>query len=345
MSSPAPYWVSTDDWHTAGEPFRIVPTLPAHCHTLGPTVKDRRRNILSSPDHPLDLLRRVLCQEPRGHADMYGGFIVPPNDDGAHLGVLFWHKDGFSTACGHGTLALGFWSIESGLVKAPSDGVTDVVIDVPSGRVTARVTTQGGKPVHADFINVPSYQVVDQLSVHLPSLGKDILLDISWGGALYAFVDSTESIGLKVIETNHDAFVSLGREIKAVLGDEARHRELELYGVCFYDKLASDESSLTQRNCVVFADGQIDRSPCGSGSAARVALLYAQGQLAEGQVLHHHSIINTVFDGSIVSTENVNPFSPYPAVIPMVRGSANLMSQSRFYIDSADPTFPGFVFR
>ncbi|WVQ72556.1 hypothetical protein IAR50_002113 [Cryptococcus sp. DSM 104548] len=345
MSPPAPYWLSTDDWHTAGEPFRIVPSLPSHCHTQGPTVHDRRLNILSTPNHPLDVLRRVLCQEPRGHADMYGGFIVPPNDAGAHLGVLFWHKDGFSTACGHGTLALGFRSIVSGLVKAPSDGVTDVVIDVPSGRVTARVTTQDGKPVHADFINVPSYQVADQLSVHIPSLASDISLDLSWGGALYAFVDSPKYTGLKVVEANHDAFVSLGREIKAVLGDKARHRDLELYAVCFYDHLASDPGSLTQRNCVVFADGQVDRSPCGSGTSARVALLYAQGRLGEGQILHHHSIIDTVFEASIISKEKENPFSAYPAVIPMVRGSANLMSQSRFYIDPADPTFPGFVFR
>src|SRR4029453_12626431 len=140
--------VSTVDYHTGGEPFRIVAAPPVDLP--GSTVAERRVRAIGDPQ--TDGLRKLLCWEPRGHADMYGGFITPPDDAGADLGVLFWHKDGFSTACGHGTIALGAWAVESGLIQADPSDVTDVVIDVPSGRVTARVHTEGGRVVSADFI-------------------------------------------------------------------------------------------------------------------------------------------------------------------------------------------------
>src|SRR4029079_4491141 len=121
----------------------------------GATVRERRENAAASDD--IDRVRRLLCHEPRGHADMYGCFIVAPDDDGADFGVLFWHKDGYSTACGHGTIALGAWAVESGRVEAPYDGDVDVRIDVPSGRVGARVTCRGGAVERVAFRNVPAY--------------------------------------------------------------------------------------------------------------------------------------------------------------------------------------------
>src|SRR5205085_5674895 len=123
----------------------------------GATVAERRARAIEDPD--VQQLRAVLCSEPRGHADMYGGFVVPPDDDGADLGVLFWHKDGFSTACGHGTIALAVWAVDSGRVDAPDDGEAEVVIDVPSGRVVARVTMSGGEVARVAFRNVPSFVV------------------------------------------------------------------------------------------------------------------------------------------------------------------------------------------
>jgi trans-L-3-hydroxyproline dehydratase len=116
MAAPT-YWQTTEDWHTAGEPFRIVSDVPAGYLTKGLTVAQQRLAILETPSHPLDTLRRTLCHEPRGHADMYGGFIVPPDDSDAHFGVLFWHKNGFSTACGHGTIALGYWAVANGIAR------------------------------------------------------------------------------------------------------------------------------------------------------------------------------------------------------------------------------------
>src|SRR3954466_12669110 len=132
--------IEATDFHTAGEPFRIVTAgVP---ELAGATVAQRR--VAAAQDEAVDRIRRLLCHEPRGHADMYGCFVVAPDDDGADLGVLFWHKDGFSTACGHGTIALGAWAVATGRVQAPRDGEVDVTIDVPSGRVVARVRCQAG---------------------------------------------------------------------------------------------------------------------------------------------------------------------------------------------------------
>ena len=148
-----PVEVATIDYHTAGEPFRIVlegaPEIP------GATVAERRER--AAADENVDFVRRLLCHEPRGHADMYGCFVVPPDDDGADLGVLFWHKDGYSTACGHGTIALGAWAVESRRVIAAPDGETAVTIDVPSGRVLARARLRDARVESVTFRNVPSY--------------------------------------------------------------------------------------------------------------------------------------------------------------------------------------------
>ncbi|GMK53477.1 hypothetical protein CspeluHIS016_0100630 [Cutaneotrichosporon spelunceum] len=342
---PQPAWVRSDDWHTAGEPFRIVSELPAQCTTTGSTVMERRLNIMATPNHPVDVLRRSLCLEPRGHADMYGGFIVPPNDSGAAFGVLFWHKDGFSTACGHGTIALGCWAIASGRVKpAQADGVTDVVIDVPSGRVVAAVRTAGGQPVSVDFINVPSYLVATDITVPVASRGINVAAELAYGGALYGYVD-VAALGMSISAAAHDEFVSLGREIKAALKDTAaKHGHEYLYGVCFYEPLREDGGEVYQRNVVVYAEGAVDRSPCGSGTSARTAMLFAQGKLGvkKGH-LHHSSIINTLFVAS-VDAEAPSP-TQFPGCVPRITGMAHLMGRSEFYIDNADPTFPGFVFR
>src|SRR4051812_4945440 len=168
--------VRTVDYHTGGEPFRIVPEPPVRID--GTTVAERR--VFAATDPAVDGLRRLLCSEPRGHADMYGGLVVPPDDDGADLGVLFWHKDGFSTACGHGTVALGRWAVDAGLVEADPDDVSEVVIDVPSGRVTARVHSEHGRVRAVDFVNVPSWPIARGVPV-APSRGGG-LADLGFGG-------------------------------------------------------------------------------------------------------------------------------------------------------------------
>src|SRR6202162_3417784 len=170
------------DYHNAGEPFRIVTDPPVPIP--GRTVAERRARAIEDP--AVQGLRAVLCSEPRGHADMYGCFITPPDDAGADFGVLFWHKDGFSTACGHGTIGLGVWAVDSGRVVPDPGGITDVTIDVPSGRVVARVRTGAGQVTGVDFVNVPSYALAAGIETQT-SRGR-VSADIAYGGAIYAHV-------------------------------------------------------------------------------------------------------------------------------------------------------------
>ncbi|MBM2623909.1 proline racemase family protein [Actinoplanes sp. LDG1-06] len=334
--------ISTVDYHTAGEPFRIVPEPPVPLP--GSSVADRRRLALDSAN--ARRLRELLCFEPRGHADMYGGFIVPPDDDGAHLGVLFWHKDGFSTACGHGTIALGAWAVDSGLVAAPADGSVEVIVDVPSGRVTARVHRANARTVAVDFVNVPSYVVARDIK--LKTSRGELPVTVSYGGALYASVDATQA-GLDVTPERYRDLITLGREIKWALNDSeyATHprdaRLSGIYGTILFEERPSTGSNVHQRNVTVFADGEVDRSPCGSGTCARLAILADEGRVAAGgPQLTHESIVGSVFTGAIVAATTEDG---YPAVVPQVTGMAYPTGEHTFIVDDTDPVIPGFVLR
>lgn len=334
--------IRTIDYHTAGEPFRIVAKPPVEI--VGDTVANRRVYAMASAE--VDGLRKLLCFEPRGHADMYGCFITPPDDDGADFGVLFWHKDGFSTACGHGTIALGVWAIESGKVAIDPSGVTDVVIDVPSGRVTARVHTKGAVIESVDFVNVASYHMHSDVSVDT-SLGA-LTVDVSFGGAIYAQLDVAQ-IGLSVTPERYGEIIAIGREIKWALNDSeyAEHptdpRLSGIYGTIVYEDLATGTDGLKrQRNATIFADGEVDRSPCGSGTCARLATLVEKKQLKIGEVLKHDSIVDSQFLG--VAKAQVTS-DGYDAILPQVTGMAYKTGESVFTVDPRDPLSPGFVLR
>uniref|UniRef100_UPI004048F7F2 proline racemase family protein n=1 Tax=Candidatus Planktophila sp. TaxID=2175601 RepID=UPI004048F7F2 len=334
--------IRTVDYHTAGEPFRIVAKPPVEI--VGDTVANRRVYAMASAE--VDGLRKLLCFEPRGHADMYGCFITPPDDDGADFGVLFWHKDGFSTACGHGTIALGVWAIESGKVAIDPSGVTDVVIDVPSGRVTARVHTKGAVIESVDFVNVASYHMHSDVSVDT-SLGA-LTVDVSFGGAIYAQLDVAQ-IGLSVTPERYGEIIAIGREIKWALNDSeyAEHptdpRLSGIYGTIVYEDLATGTDGLKrQRNATIFADGEVDRSPCGSGTCARLATLVEKKQLKIGEVLKHDSIVDSQFLG--VAKAQVTS-DGYDAILPQVTGMAYKTGESVFTVDPRDPLSPGFVLR
>ena len=330
--------IRTVDYHTAGEPFRIVEEgLP---EIGGATVGERRSTAQHSTE--IDAVRKLLCHEPRGHADMYGGFIVPPEDDGAHFGVLFWHKDGYSTACGHGTIALGVWAVQSGRVTADPDGVTPVRIDVPSGRVTAFVRSVAGRITSVVFENVESYAIAR--AVEVPTSRGTVQADVSYSGAIYASVDAA-SVGLNVSPQNYNELISIGREVKWALNDTAvaRHpaddRLSGVYGTIMFDDLGDTENGVHQRNATVFADGEVDRSPCGSGTGARLALLADAGRMAPGQTLIHDSIVGTRFLGRL------RPGPTTGRIIPEVEGMAYRTGEHSFTLDDSDPVGTGFVLR
>ena len=325
-----PTEVRTTDYHTAGEPFRIVlegvPGIP------GTTVRERRE--AAAATEAVDRIRRLLCHEPRGHADMYGCFLVPPDDDDADLAVLFWHKDGYSTACGHGTIALGAWAVESGRVAAPADGTVDVRIDVPSGRVVASVHVRGGAVDRVGFRNVPARVVAHGVRA------GDVEVDLAWGGALYAFAPA-ERLGLRVAPEDLPALIAAGRAIKDALdGDDvARHPEDDrlsgIYGTVVHEDAGGP---LDQRNVAIFADGEVDRSPTGSATSARTALLAADGVLSDGQVWRNTSIVGTSFDAEILGR------AP-EGLLTEVTGTAVRTGEHRFVLDPRDPLGTGFVLR
>jgi len=264
---------------------------------------------------------------------MYGCFLVPPDDAGADLGVLFWHKDGYSTACGHGTIALGAWAVESGLVEAPSNGEVDVTVDAPSGRVVARVRRRAGTVETVAFRNVPSFVVARKV----PAAGAHV--DVAYGGAIYASVPA-ERFGLRVVPDELPSLIAIGREVKRDLEGSgvARHPHDErlsgVYGTILWEGLGD----LHQRNVTVFADGEVDRSPCGSGTSARCALLAADGLLGEGDVLRHEGIVGTTFLARLVGEEP-------GGVLTEVEGMAYRTGEHRFVLDARDPLGTGFVLR
>jgi proline racemase len=279
------------------------------------------------------VVRRLLCHEPRGHADMYGGFIVPPNDDGADFGVLFWHKDGYSTACGHGTIALGAWAVESGRVDAPADGGVDVTIDVPSGRVVAHVECRGGAVERVAFRNVPSYVIARDVPA------GDVRVDVAYGGAIYAFVPASR-IGLPIAADALPELIGAGRRIKAALaGNEvAAHPEdprlSGIYGTVIHEEVGPRH----HRNVVVFADGEVDRSPTGSATSARTALLLDAGELGEGGSWRNDSIVGTSFSARAIGREP-------GGVLTEVEGTAFRTGEHRFVLDPRDELGAGFVLR
>lgn len=326
------HW-TTEDWHTAGEPFRIV----EHVATEGATVAERRVHAMTGEP---DRVRRFLCLEPRGHDDMYGGFITPPDDDAADFGVLFWHKDGFSTACGHGTMALGAWAVATGRVAAPDDGEAVVVIDVPSGRVEARVQRADGATTGVVFRNVASRVLAR--GIPLATSRGEVLVDLVFGGAVYATLPAA-ALGLEVTPEHTTELIRLGREIKWALNEHPAtqlddERLSGVYGTILVDDLGRTDDGPWQRNVTVFADGEVDRSPCGSGTASRVALLAHTGELADGETLTHDSIIGTRFLARVAERTD-------DGVIPEVTGHAYRVGRCEFALDPADPLADGFTLR
>ncbi|MCX5127372.1 proline racemase family protein [Streptomyces sp. NBC_00347] len=339
--------VRTVDYHTAGEPFRIVDLTSGGAPPVpGDTVAERCATAIgpggsgTAPRRgPLDDVRRLLVQEPRGHAGMYGGFVIPPDDDGAHFGVLFWHKDGYSTACGHGTMALGAWAVDTGRVAAPDDGDVQVRIDVPSGRVAATVHRSAGRTTGVTFRNVPARASARKVPV-ATTLGM-AEVDIAHGGACYASLPARD-LGLDVTPASLPALVRAGKEIRAALATHPGtwHPDGPLlsgvYGVTLYEELPDTPFGPHQRNVTVFADGQIDRSPCGSGTSARLALLAEDGRLGEGEDLLHESVVGTVFTGRVAARVA-------EGVVTEVTGTAYRTGEHLFSVDPQDALGAGFL--
>lgn len=339
-------WRPPDDWvlravvidsHAGGEPFRVF--VDDVAEVPGDTVLERRRFARENLDH----LRKFSMWEPRGHADMYGGWLGPATSDGADLSVLFLHNEGFSTMCGHGIIALAKVVLDTGILPA-TEPETVLRIDTPAGLVVATSTVEGGSVTSTGFRNVPSFVLDLDATVDVPGLGQ-VGHDLAFGGAFYAIVE-TAALGIGLDDAR--ALIAAGRAIKdAITGsrsiDHPDDPDLDLgflYGVIFTGP--ARVSGNHSRNVCVFADGEVDRSPTGTGISARLAVLHARDEVSNDEDVTIESIVGSEFTGRIVATTTVGE---RPAVIPEIRGSAHITGRAELWHDPSDELGQGFLLR
>lgn len=345
MIYKAQSWQPSDDWikittidaHTAGEPFRVITDgLP---ELKGDSVLARRRYAKENLDH----LRRALMWEPRGHADMYGCILSAPVMPDSDVSVLFIHNEGYSTMCGHGIIGLATVMVETGMIELQQPETT-IRIDTPAGQVTAHARIENGRAQSVYFDNVPSFALALDEKVDVPGIGR-LRYDLAFGGAFYAYVDSAQ-IGLTCAPENFRALIEAGTAIKrAVTASRVITHPFEedlsfLYGTILSGPAHSSDADT--RNVCVFAEGELDRSPTGTGVSGRVAIEFARGNLKLNQPFTVESIIGTRFTGSVIETTT---FGPHSAVIPRVEGSAFVTGRHEFLIDPRDPLREGFFLR
>ncbi len=329
--------ITTLEAHTGGEPLRIftggLPDLK------GDSILEKRNYLKNN----FDSFRTSTMWEPRGHADMYGAILTKAVTPDGDLGVIFLHNEGYSTMCGHAIIAITTACFESGwIVKNGNNPV--LKIDAPAGRVVATANREKGRVKSVSFLNVPSFIYKQDLRVDVPGLGL-VEYDIGFGGAFYVFCES-DQFGIDLTPANHDRLIDVGRRIKqSVMESELIEHPFEsdlgyLYGTIFTGPPEKKENH--NRNVCVFADGQVDRSPTGTGVSARAAIHTAKDGLKANHPITIESILGTTMSVEVV--EKIQ-FGPYAAVIPKVTGTARITGENRLFIDPEDELKDGFIFR
>ena len=321
------------DMHTAGEPVRIVTN--GYPELTGPTILDRRRDARENHDH----LRQAMNYEPRGHSGMYGVIPVQPSHPEAVIGVLFTHHEGYSTMCGHATIAVGRWVVDQGLVPKV-EPVTRFAIEAPCGLLRLACTVHNGEVTHVRFESVAAFPFARDLTIAVPGFGP-ILTDIAYGGAFYCVLPSSR-FGLDFFATSVEELVAAA----GALTDQVRasitlaHPDSAdlgfLYGTILTDDAAISEESW---NLCVFAERQIDRSPTGSGVTARMALDHAKGLIKPDVTRSFKGISGEVFTGMV---KGATSFAVPDAVTIEVGGQGYYAGQGEFLIEASDPLRFGF---
>ncbi|MBC8589842.1 proline racemase [Wansuia hejianensis] len=325
------------DSHTMGEPNRtIVGGLPT---ISGKTMAEKKEYL----ENNLDYIRTAIMHEPRGHNDMFGSIITFPTMTEADLGIIFMDGGGYLNMCGHGTIGAATIAVETGMVEV-IEPVTDIALEAPAGLVKAKVKVEDGKAKEVSVVNVPSFLYKKDVQVELPEVGK-VTFDISFGGSFFAIVRDTE---LKVnIEPNNTNIIIeramklreiINREIKVQHPTKSHIRTVDLVEI--YGEAKSDDADY--QNVVVFGSGQVDRSPCGTGTSAKMATLYAKGELQINEPFLYESIIGTKFKGRVLEETKVGKFN---AIIPEITGSAFITGFNHLVIDEEDPVKHGFALK
>jgi Proline racemase len=325
------------DSHTMGEPTRVVlsgfPAIP------GASMMEKKQYLSQNMDH----LRRALVLEPRGHADMFGAVVTAPTKPGsADLGVIFMDGGGYLNMCGHGSIGVATTAVYRKLVEV-KEPYTTIVLEAPAGLIETKVKVENGKAVEVTLTNVPCFLYKEHITLDIGGFGE-IAFDLSFGGSFFALVDA-DRMNLPLTQRNVKELVRIGMEIleKVNRQEKVSHPYLDIHSVDlveFYGRADNERASL--KNVVVFGEGQVDRSPCGTGSSAKVAALYRRGRLKMGEEFVYESITGSLFRARVLRETKAGPFD---AVIPQVTGSAYITGIHEIILDPDDPFKYGFQLR
>lgn len=328
--------IQTVDSHTMGEPTRIiiggVPNIP------GKTLPEKKSYL----EKHMDYIRTGIMLEPRGHKDMFGSIITAPVSNEANIGIIFMDGGGYLNMCGHGIIGAVTVALETGMVEM-TEPYTEVVLEAPAGLIRATAKIENKKVKEVFFRNVPAFHYKQDIEIEVPLLGKKIKLDISFGGSFFAIVSAGE-LNIKVELKNMQKLIEIALSIRKIINDtiSIKHPILEHIKtvdlVEIYDAPTHPEANY--KNVVIFGQGQVDRSPCGTGTSAKLATLYSKGEIKEGEPFVYESILGTLFRGKIVGHTKVGEFD---AVIPEIAGSAYITGFNNFVFDEEDPVKYGFV--
>ncbi len=321
------------DAHTAGEPARII--LNGLPPILGETMAAKKQYMKDRLDH----FRTLLMHEPRGHQAMFGVILTPPVRK-ADYGVLFIDHAGYIDMCGHSIMSLTTALIEIGMVP-PIEPETTIVFDTPAGEVTARAKVQGNRVSEVSVANVASFLFAKDVAIDLPGRGR-IAVDVAFGGNFFALVPA-EALGIAVHPAQLNRLIELGVAVKRAVNAELAVQHpisdhistVELTEI--YDR--PDPAQPLTKSAVIFGDGQLDRCPCGTGTSATMAALYAKGQLPLHAEFINESIIGTRFTGRLLREIQLGDLI---AVEPIVTGSAYITGMQQFVADPGDPFRYGF---
>lgn len=326
--------IAVIDSHTCGEPTRVVvggaPLLK------GTTMSEKWEDFKKNHDD----FRRLIMIEPRGHSNMFGAVMVPPANPEADTGVIFCDTGGSVSMCGHGSMGISCTLVNLGLVDV-KEPVTEIKLDTPIGIIPVAVETSDGEAISVKVNNAPAFVYASDCDLYLPSLDKNIKLDISFGGNFFAMVNA-EDFGLKLTNEETKKIIDLGREIR-----EEANKRYPVQHPLFPEnnRIQLTEFSLrkddgTYRNCVFFGASNVDRSPCGTGTCAKMAVLAAKGELKEGDVFIHESILGSVFEGGFTGRTKVGEFD---AINPYIKGVAHVTGFNWLIHQEGDELGKGFM--